>query len=198
MNRKNFFALLAFVLLFSLALSACGKSTQVGVPVPTATDWVPVFGQAENSDDIVLTPGGPSYAGNTVSANVSHPLTPVDITQVTLSQGSVFAYVSYRAEIETKKPAIRNDIINVFVMGKDISTTQPANAVQGLVIYLLDLPAGVAVTEGMQISSPLSTSSVLVFDISEEAKVGTHKFQIDLKINGVDFGTLSCTLKVTD
>jgi hypothetical protein len=37
---------------------------------------------------------------------------------------------------------------------------------------------------------------VLVFDISEVAEAGTHKFKIDLKINGVDFGTLSCTLKI--
>jgi hypothetical protein len=184
--------------LFPLALSACGKSSQIGTPVPTATNWAPVTGPAQNSDDIILTPGGPSYAGNTYSANVTHPLTPVNIAQATLSQNGNIATVSYRAVIESQKPAVRNDIINVFVMGKNINTSQPNNPIQGLGINLQDLPAGVTVTEGVQVASPLSTSSVLVFDISADVKVGTYNYKIALKINGIDFGTLSCTLKVTD
>jgi len=195
-RKTIIFILIMSLLLFPLALGACGKSGQVGVPVPTATDWAPVSGPAENSDDIILTPGGPSYAGNTYSANVTHPLTPVNIVQATLSQDGNIATVSYRAVIESQKPAVRNDIINVFVMGKNINTNQPGNPIMGLGIYLQDLPAGVAVTEGMQVASPLSTSSVLVFDISADAKIGTYKYKIALKINGIDFGTISCTLKI--
>ena len=198
MNKKILLALVTFVLLIPLLLGACGKSAQAGNPVPTATNWAPITGPAQNSDDIILTPGGPSYAGNTFSANVTHPLTPVNIAQANLSQNGIIATVSYRALIESRKPAVCNDIINVFVMGKNIDTSQPSNAVQGLGISLQDLPAGVTVAEGMQVAGPLSTSSVLVFDISADVNTGTYKYKIDLKINGIDFGTLSCTLKVTD
>ncbi len=198
MKKKIFITLVTFILLFALAFSACGKSVQVTVPVPTATDWVPTFGAAENSDDIILTPGGPTYAGNMHSANVTHPLTPVIMVQVTLSQNSTNANISYRAVIESQKPAVRNNIINVFLMGKSVNTNQPINPVQGITIYTVDLPSGVTITEGMNLTSPLSTSSVLVLDITADAKTGTHKFKIGLVINGIDFGTLPCTLTVTD
>jgi hypothetical protein len=198
MKKKILFTLVTFILLFALVFSACGKSVQVTVPVPTATNWVPTFGAAQNSDDIILTPGGPTYAGNMHSANVTHPLTPVSMVQVTLSQNSTNANISYRAVIESQKPAVRNNIINVFLMGKSVNTAQPISPVQGLSLYTLDLPDGVTVTEGMQLTSPLSTSSVLVLDIAEDAQTGTHKFEIVLKINGIDFGTLPCTLTVTD
>jgi len=197
-KKRIFFTLVVFILLFPLAFSACGKTGQVTVPVPTATDWVPTFGAAQNSDDIILTPGGPAYAGNTFSANTTKPLTPVSIAQVTLSQNSTQANISYRAVIESQKPSIRNNIINVYLTGQNINYNEPTNAVQGLSLSTIDLPVGVTVSEGLQLPSLLSTSSVLVFNITADAQVGTFKFEIGLVINGVDFGTLPCTLTVTD
>jgi hypothetical protein len=195
--KKNIFiTLVTFILLFSLVLSACSKPSQV--PVPTATNWVPAFEEAQASDDIIITPGGPTYAGNISSANTTKPLTPVSMVQATLSQNATFAHITYRAVIESQKPATRNNIITVFLTGKSIDLSQPANAVQGLSLYTLDLPRGVTITEGMQLPGSLSTSSVLVLNITEDAKAGKHEFEIGLVINGIDFGTLPCTLTVTD
>jgi predicted small lipoprotein YifL len=196
MKKKIFFTLLAFLLLFLLALTACGKPGQV--LVPTATNWVPTFGQAQNSDDIIITSGVPAYAGNTSSANTTGTLNPVSIIQTTLSQNEIFAHITYRVAIESQKPAVRNDIINVFLTGKNINFSQPGNTIQSLGFYTLDLPRGVTITEGMQLPGDLSTSSVLVLNITEDAKTGKHEFEIGLIINGVDFGTLPCTLTLID
>jgi predicted small lipoprotein YifL len=194
MKKKVFLALLTFVLLFPLALSACGKPGHVSVP--TATNWIPTFGQAQNSDDIVMTTGGPSYAGNTASANTTGPLEPVSIAQATLSQNSITAHITYRAAIESRGPAVRNNIINVFLTGKGVDLSQPNNAVGELNLYTIGLPAGVNTSESMELTAPLSTSSVLVLDITEDAKAGEHAFEIGLIINNVDYGTLPCTLTI--
>jgi hypothetical protein len=196
MKKKIFLALVTFALLCPLALSACGGPGQA--TIPTATNWVPTFGAAQNSDDIIITAGGPTYAGNMASANTTGPLEPVSIAQVTLSQNSLFAHITYRAAIESPKPAVRNDIINVFLTGKDVNTSQPSNTIQSLSFYILDFPRGVTVTEGTQLPGGLSTSSVLVLDIAADASTGQHDFEIGLIINGIDYGNLSCTLTITE
>jgi hypothetical protein len=157
---------------------------------------VPTFGAAQNSDDIVLTLGGPSYAANTASANVTSTLTPVSIAQITLTKSGTNAYISYRAVIESQRPAVHNDIINVFLMGQIINPNEPTHAVQGMSVYTVNLPDGVTVTEGMNFNGALSSSSVLVFNVSETAKTGKHDFKIGLVINGIEFGTITCTLDI--
>jgi hypothetical protein len=195
MKKKLFLVSLTFVLLFSLAFGACGKPGHVTVPVDA--DWLPTVGQAHNSDDIVVTLSGPSYAGNTHSANTTGNLEPVNLVQATLSHGSIVANITYRAAIESQQPALRNNIINVYLTGTGAIQSQPTNAVESLGIYTVNLPDGVTVTESGELYGPLSTSSVLVLDISADAKVGRHDFEIGLVINNIDYGTLPCTLTVT-
>jgi hypothetical protein len=195
MKKELLIALVTLALLLPLALGACGKPGQA--TVPTATSWAPTFGQAQNSDDIIITASGPAYAGNTASANTTGPLEPVSTAQVTLAYGSYFAHITYRAAMESPKPGVRNDIINVFLTGKIINTPQPGNTIQSLSFYVRDLPGGVTITEGMQLPGDLSTSSVLVLDIAADAKAGQHDFEIGLIINGIDYGTLACTLTIT-
>jgi hypothetical protein len=196
MKNRLFLALLTFVLLFPLALNACAEPEHVSVP--ENTDWLPVFGQAQNPDDIVMTTSGPSYAGNTATANTTGPLDSVSMVQATLVKGSMTAHVTYRAVIQSLKPAVRNNIVNVFLTGTGIDITQPGNFVQSLGLYTLDLPGGVTATRSIDLFSTLSTSAVLVLDISVDAGIGRHDFEIGLIVNDVDFGTLPCKLTVVD
>jgi hypothetical protein len=195
MKKRIFFTLVTAVLWFSLASTACKEPAPV--PVPTAADWAPASGEAQAPDDIVLVSGGPVYAGNIASANSTGHLPAVNIVQTILIKGLLSAHLSYRAAIESQKPAIRNDIIDVFLTGETISTSRPANAVKSLSFYSVSLPRGVTLTEGRQFPGDLSTDSVLVLHVTEAARTGKHDFKIGVIVNGDDFGALPCALTVT-
>lgn len=144
----------------------------------------------EAADDITYTPGGPAYRANVHQEGVENPWTPIDTTKVTL--GSSFetdaVYVRYRDYIETEAGESRKNIV-LISMGN--------RAVEDLNLYTVDLQAGIEVTEGMRGYGPW-VASVLVISISPDVVPGEHLFEIGIQIDGRDYGTIPCTIKVLE
>ena len=136
------------ILCFSLVLASCNKGGGVKRLVPAASDasgnWTP--GDPVAGDSIVLFESGPSYVGNSASANKNN-YPPVSIAQATLVLGTTQAHISYRADIEGPRGETRYNIISVFMTGKDINKDSPQNTIDTLSIYTLSVPAGLSVKE---------------------------------------------------
>ena len=139
---------------------------------------------------------GPSYVGNSASANKNN-YPPVSIAQATLVKGTTQAHISYRADIEGPRGETRYNIISVFMTGKDINNDSPQNTIDTLSIYTLSVPEGLSVKELTQWSSDLASGSILSLNVPDDYAIGRYKFDIGILVNGEDFGTVPCTLSVT-
>ena len=74
----------------------------------------------------------------------------------------------------------------------------PDKEVESLRLYADDVPEGMKLTDGMQWVGPRSRASVLVLEIAQELIPGEYNIDIGLLINGRDYGTLPCTVRVID
>ncbi len=196
---KIFCTVSLIILCLSLVLSSCNRSGPVKKLVPTDTaspseNWTPPAPVA--NDSIVLFESGPSYIGNSASANKNN-YPPVNIAQATLEKGTTSLHVSYRADIESPRGEIRYNIISVYLTSKDESETSPQNNITTLSIYTLSVPAGLPVKEVTQWSGDLASGSLLSINVPADFTIGRYKFDIGILINGEDFGTLPCTLTVS-
>ncbi len=146
--------------------------------------------QAEEApDNIVITPGGPAYRVG--QQGVEHPWPPLDTTKVTL--GSSFetdaVYVRYRDYIETEAGESRNNIVFISMGNR---------AVGSLNLYTVNLPTGIEVTEGIRWHGPGPVSVVLVIEIPPDVQPGQYTFEIGIEIDGKDYGTVPCRIKVLE
>ena len=158
--------------------------------IPTATPEPPPYPSArpgpERPDDIMPTPGGPIYRTNFHQEGVENPWPPIQTEEVVLADD---VHVTYRANIETKAGKGRNNIVYVRVPDKDIGSAS---------IEVVNPLTGIEVKRGIQWHGPGTIAQVLVIEISQDVEPGQYTFEIGVEIDGKDYGTIPCTIKVIE
>ncbi len=147
------------------------------------------FITGEAPDDITHGPGGPGYRANFHQQGEENPWPPIKSNEVVLGDDADAAYVRYRSYIETKAGQVRNNIFSVRIPSKDIGDVS---------IEVRDIPSGMEVNEGMKWYGPRVIATVLEIEISRQVKPGEYVFDVSVKIDGKDYGTVPCAIKVLD
>lgn len=175
------------VCLMIMATTAC-QPTRTPVPV---RDILPIAEGPEAADDIIPTPGGGAYRANVHHQGVENPWPPIESTSVVLGSGADTLNIGYRDYIETEAGEIRNNIIRV---GKEGGLFDSR-----LALYSVDVPTGIELTDGGRgVGLPGALGAVLVIEIFSDVTPGQYTFEIGLEIDGRDYGTVPCTIEVTD
>jgi len=169
---------------------SAGKD-EIHQPIPIK-EIHPTSAGPEAPDDIVPAPGmGPAYRANVHQQGVENPWPPVNTTRVTITSSFEVdtVYIRYRDYIETEAGESRNNAIFISMGNR---------AVGNLNLYTVNLPASIEVTEGMRWHGPGPVSSVLVIEISPDVQPGQYNFGIGIEIDGKDYGTIPCKIKVLE
>jgi len=149
----------------------------------------------EAPDDILPAPGlGPQYRANILAQGVVNPWPPIESTKVTLGASSDAVQVTYRDYIESEAGQTRN---NIFYMYRPNSS--PNDTSLDVILKAIDPPSCITVTQEGGWSGPgTQTKAFLKIEISQEVKPGEYAFGIHVLINGEDYGTIPCTVKVIE
>jgi hypothetical protein len=209
--------LAVLVMMFSLVACNGGEATPTTTPEPPP--YPPARPAPEGPDDIMPTPDethtpikkleGTSvdpespdalmptpgfaliYRANGFETGVENPWPPIEISEAYLGSGSDNVSVLFREYIKTAAGEFRNNIIWATTSGKDIKSMS---------LYADNVPAGIKLTVGSEWGGPssLSRSLLLVIEISPDIGLGEYLLEIGLEINGEDYGTVPCTIKVIE
>lgn len=159
----------------------------------------PSASAAEEADDILFTPGGFAYRANVQQTGVTNPWPPVQEVQATLGSGNDILQVTYRNNIETQAGQTRNNIFTSVlpnVTGNDIMSNTLNVTLMGI-----SLPAAITVAKDdgdWHDGDPgRRAESVLKINISSQVTPGDYNFEIEVAINGKDYGQVPCTVKVS-
>jgi hypothetical protein len=177
---------LAFIpaILVLLLLPACPSTDTNLNPISTT----PVSATAEEApDDIIITPGGYCYRANFHQLGVGNPWPSIESTTITLDDNDPASYLYYRSYIETKAGETRNNIFKV---------TTPVWDIQSVELYIGDVPTGIEIAESDRWYGPRAIASVLTIVIAKDTKSGEYTFEIYMEIDGEDYGSVPCTIKV--
>jgi hypothetical protein len=138
-----------------------------------------------NPDDIMTTPGGPSYKANVQQEGTTNPWPPIQTNEVILDDN---VHVTYRANIETEAVQTRNNIVYVRTPGQNIIDVK---------LNAGNVPAGMQIDNGMFWKGPPGTiAQVLQVEISKDVKPGQYSLEIDVNLNGKECGQIPCTIIV--
>ena len=185
--KKLVYSCTIALILVLLPLSACSTETIITTPIPTTS--VPPATEGEAPDDIMVTPFGPAYRANFHQAGVVNPWQPIQTVEVALASNTDVAYVIYRDYIETKAGETRNNIVIVRTPDWDI---------QSLNLYASDIPSGIEIAEKSRWHGPRIIAPVLIIEISQDVKPGEYTFEINLEIDGKDYGSVTCIIKIVE
>jgi len=170
-----------------LAFTACQQGR---TPLPMRGMPLLVEG-LESPDDIIPTPGGWAYRANVHQQGVENPWPPIESTSIVLGSGADTLNISYRDYIETEAGGIKNNIIRA---GKEGGLFDSR-----LALYSVVVPAGIELSDGGRgVGLPGTLGTILVIEISPDVTPGQYSFEIGLEIDGRDYGTVPCAIKVTD
>ena len=137
------------------------------------------------ADDVVLAPGlGPVYRDNIQNA------------EVTLGTATDAARISYRDRIETKAGETRNNIFSVTLPNVNVGD---AGASMKVDLQAFNPPTGITVVRGSDWhgSTPARQSKVILqMRVSRDVLPGQYAFNINVTINGKDYGGVPCTISV--
>ncbi len=146
----------------------------------------------ERPDDILPAPGlGPAYRANVHQQGTDNPWPSIVVSEAVFygMDGVDETRVSYRKQIDTAAGETRNNIIKAVIPGEDV---------EFLRLYVDNVPQGIVLTDGMQWSGPFARASVLVIEVAQDVIPGEYPLEIGLLINGKDYGTITCTVKVQE
>ncbi len=191
-----FIVMVLALILVMPALMGCGSTSSAPSPTASTSPTVSPMTSEEAPDDIVYPPGGPAYRANVHQAGVPDRWPSIQSIDVTLNGSSGIAQVSYRDYIETQAGQIRNNIISVY-----LPDAQPINGTKAIELSLeaVDAPEGISMTHGdnVHLADPARrTKTVLKIAIAPQVAQGEYNFNIGVKIDGEDYGTVPCTIKV--
>ena len=137
----------------------------------------------ENPDDILITPGGLAYRANVHQEGITNPWPPIQTDEVILDDN---VHVTYRARIATKADQTRNNIVFVSTPGQSIDNVK---------LDPLDIPAGMQVYFGMLWNGPQgSIAQVLQVEASKDIKLGQYTLEINVNLNGREYGQIPWTI----
>jgi hypothetical protein len=152
----------------------------------------------EAPDDVLPAPGmGPQYRANMQAQGVTNPWPPIQSTEVTLGTSSNAVQVTYRDYIESKAGQTRNNIFFIYRPGSALPS--PNDTPFDVILKATDLPSGITVTQDWQWSgSATQRKKGLKIEISPQVEPGEYAFGIDVLINGQDYGTIPCSIRVVE
>ena len=180
--KKLAFILAIFILLL---MPACSDDTSTILnPIPTSE----ILADTEEApDDLIITPGGYCYRANFHQEGVENPWPSIESATVLLDDNDPASYLSYRDYIETVAGDTRNNIFRV---------TTPTWDIQSLELYTSDMPSGIEIVESTQWGGPRTVAPVLTITIAEGTEPGEYTFEIYAWIDGKDYGSFPCIIKV--
>lgn len=143
----------------------------------------------EAPDDIVGTPGGMAYRANVHQQGVENPWPPIETTEVVLGSGSKAVYIRYRDYIETKAGETRNNIFRVRREGGFWEGS--------LNLYATGIPSSIKLAQNIGYGLIGTLVAVLVIE-APDAAPGQYTLEIGLEINGRDYGTVPCIIRVIE
>jgi hypothetical protein len=183
-RRRRFVRLLIIVATLSTILAlALGCA-----PTPPA---------GENPDDVVATPGGLAYRANVHQEGVANPWPSIQSTEVVLGDLPDVARVYYRDFIETKSGQTRNNIFHIYLPNVDINNLNLKTIRVSL--NAIDLPTKMTATQTDEwhgADPARQSKTVLKIGISDQLKPGEYTFEVQIEIDGKDYGKVPCTMKV--
>ena len=144
----------------------------------------------EAPDDITHGPGGPGYRANFHQQGEENPWPPIKANGVDLGDDTDAAHVAYRDYIETKAGQVRNNIFTVSKPDRNLNHV--------VVLEVSNIPTYIEVTEARRWYGPGIVKTVLEIEISRQVKPGEYNFEVGVKIDGKDYGTVPCAIKVLD
>jgi len=144
----------------------------------------------EAPDDIIGGPGGPAYRANFHQQGEENPWPPIKANGVDLGDDTDAAHIAYRDYIETKAGQVRNNIFTVSKPDRNLNHV--------VVLEVSNIPTYIEVTEARRWYGPGIVKTVLEIEISRQVKPGEYNFEVGVKIDGRDYGTVPCTIKVIE
>ena len=199
-NRIKLLVLLVTVTLTVLMIlpGCAGEVNTSPVSSPVASPTTNTQQAEEAPDDIVFPPGGPTYRANVHQAGVPDRWPSIQSKDVTLNGPSGIVQVGYRDYIETKAGQIRNTIFSAY-----LPDAQPIDGTKAIELSLeaINAPEGINLSQGgnVHLSDPARrTKTVVKIVIASQVTQGEYKFNIDVKIDGEDYGTIPCMIKVIE
>ncbi len=187
--KKSILYLTVILAIILTVLTAC-QSGNGGNHTPIPAGSLPPPTGLEAPDDIVPTPGGYAYRANVHQVGEPDKWPSIQSANVTLGSGSDALNVNYREYIETKAGETRNNIIIIWSAGGLLD--------EKLELYSVDVADGIGITNGGGGGRPGILLNVLVIEISPEIAVGEYTFQIGIQVDGKDYGTIPCTVKIME
>jgi len=182
--------LITIVILIGLLITGCQPPNETHTPIPVK-DMGHLLAEEPAPDDILSAPGGSLYRANIQQEGVENPWMPIEGTEIVVGSGSNAANIVYRDHIETKAGEVRNNVIQVKILGK--------KEVKSLSLYTVAMPYGISLTvDSIWSGIPGTQEAVLVIEIAPDVAPGEYPLEIGLEINGKDYGTIPCTIKVLE
>lgn len=175
----------AFLIL--LLITACSTNGNVDLILISASTIPSVTEEAP--DAIATTPGGPCYRANSHQEGVENPWPSIESTSILLDGKDPASYVSYRDYIETAAGETRNNVLRV---------TTPTWDTQSLELYTDDMSPGIEIVKNEQWNGPRTIAAILSISIAADVGPGEYTFDIYIDINGESYGSVPCTINVTD
>ena len=190
--KRLVFILVAIMLIGILPTAACQKDTvESHTPIPMKDISIAWNAEKEAPDDFVPTPGGGTYRVNVFQQGVENPWPPIESTDVVLGSNTDALNVNYRDYIETAAGETRNNIIRVTKEGGLINSE--------LSLYYTHVPTGLELADGGRgVGLPGTLGAILVIDIASDITPGEYLLEIGIEIDGKDYGTIKCTVKVME
>jgi hypothetical protein len=180
--KKIFVPSVVILLLAVTFFAGCDANAVKTVPagdLPSSTE-------IEAPDDIVFTPGGYAYRANVHQEGVPDKWPSIETVQITLDDVNI----DYRNNIETKAGETRNNILFIW----------RENSFQDseLEVYSEDIPDKFGITQIYGGGRPGILLRTLAIQIQPDVVPGQYTFQIGVKIDDKDYGTIPCTVSVVE
>ncbi len=150
------------------------------------------------NDDIVFPPGGFTYRANVHAQGQPSGWPPVAQTEVTLRRLIQTADITYRSYIETRAGETRNNIFYLEVGG------YPGLDPLKVDYKAVNLPEGISVVRGEEMYGGIGGQNrkasrvVMQIYIAEGVVSSEYTFAFQVVIDGINFGSIPCTVKVLE
>jgi hypothetical protein len=157
----------------------------------------------EAPDDLVPTPGyGPAYRANVLAGRgdgtlVLNPWPRIESAEVTRGTPPDTVEIMYRDHIETKAGQTRNNLFTTHLLDVDDPGESGFGPIEEVILKGVDVPSGITATQDWQQGGPYF-KTLLKIAISPDVQPGEYTFNVNVAVNGKDYGTVPCTVKVLE
>jgi hypothetical protein len=163
------------------------------VKVPVTLSNLPSSG-SDAADNIVHTPGGDTYRANVHEQGVPDKWPEIETVETRITSDSDVVLVRYRKDITTKAGEIRNNLLNVRKEDEHFDNA----GFEAIKLYTIGAPESIRFRQYPGGGLPGTIATVLVIEIPANIKSGQYNFLIGIEIESKDYGTLPCTIEVTE